>query len=776
MTSEAGPLPDVASSGHPFRPEVLLELINGVVWEADPVTLRNTYVSGKVTSLFGYSQEDWCTPFFWDGCVDERDRERIEEETRRGLASGEPYHLTYRLRTGDGRTRWVRDMVTPMYEGGKLQALGGVMMDFTAERSAQEALDSLQDRFSKVFEASPVGICISTLSDGRLLETNAAFEALSGCKKADLIGHSLIELGVWDGLSEREGLIRELSGGQALQGKELRMRRPSGEVIDVSASFERIDLDGEACLLAITQDIGARKQAEDRVRVVEARSRSLVQNSADVFSILDEEGRYTYISPSVQTVFGVEPEAIIGRSMVEHIHRDDVSGVLSDFQEVVGKVRGVRTSTFRMITANRSWRWFETTTTNMLTDPHIRGIVCSSRDVTDRKEAEQALARSEGRFRSLVQNASDIITVIDVDGVIQYESPAVERLLGYPVGGRVGQRTLEYIPQEEHQEIRATIVGLIRAGLGATARPVFRYRDADGGVHCLEALATNLLDDPNVGGIVVNSRDITERLQAEKALKASQDRLRSSEKLASLGRLTAGLAHEINTPLAATMNYLQLAGNLAREYQTSIGQGQVTDDDHREIAAELIGMLDEANGTTARIGEFIRQMRGHTRDTVTGVKAFDPARLAADTLSMVAHEARAAMVELHLESHRGSLRIRGEPGRFTQVLTNLVINAIHACEGVQNRQGRVDVRFVSRTEGVCLEVEDNGAGIMPEVMPRIFDPLFTTKEVGKGTGLGLAIIHDIVQGHFGGEITVRTRVGAGTVFSVAFPVPELSSQ
>jgi signal transduction histidine kinase len=153
---------------------------------------------------------------------------------------------------------------------------------------------------------------------------------------------------------------------------------------------------------------------------------------------------------------------------------------------------------------------------------------------------------------------------------------------------------------------------------------------------------------------------------------------------------------------------------------------------------------------------------------VSGVTEFNPARLAADTLSMLAHEARAAKVELHLESSRGRLAIRGEPVRFTQVLTNLVINAIHACEAL-DRQGRVDVRFIPQAEGVCLEVEDNGAGIAPEVLPRIFDPLFTTKEVGKGTGLGLAIIHDIVQGHFSGEIKVRTQLGTGTVFSVVFP-------
>lgn len=217
------------------------------------------------------------------------------------------------------------------------------------------------------------------------------------------------------------------------------------------------------------------------------------------------------------------------------------------------------------------------------------------------------------------------------------------------------------------------------------------------------------------------------------------------------------------------MNYLHEARTLITEYRDSVGHPEVTDEDHREIAREALAALEEAGKTTARIGEFIRQMRGHTRDTVSGVQEFDPAKLAGDTLTMLAHEARAANVALHLDLPRHALNLRGEPGRFTQVLTNLVINAIHACEDVEGRARRVDVRFVSPPSGLAMEVEDNGSGIPERVRPRIFDPLFTTKDVGKGTGLGLSIIHDIVRGHFGGTIELDTEPGRGTRFTVFFP-------
>ncbi len=567
--------------------------------------------------------------------------------------------------------------------------------------------------------------------------------------------------------------MEELRNGQTVRDREVTLRARSGKSLSLLVSMERIEIDGEPCLLAISKDIGERKRAEAKLRAVEARSRSLIQNSTDVFSIVDQDGTYLYVSPSVQTVYGVDPDSVIGLRLADAVHRDDLPSAMNDLQTVLDDPERMVVSTVRMMTAGRSWRWIETTSTNLLDDPHIRGIVCSSRDVTDRKLAEQALERSEGRFRSLVQNASDIITVMDQNAVVLYVSPSVTAILGYPPAELIGQNALPYLPESEYADIQRLLEALIAAGRGAIARPTFHFRTVGGDYRCLEALATNLLDDPSVGGIVINSRDITERVLAEEALRLSQERLLSAEKLAGLGRLTAGLAHEINTPLAAAMNGLHLARGLAEEYRESIGQPGVNEQDHREIASELIARLDEVDATTARIGEFIRQMRGHTRDTVSGTTEFDPARLAADTLSMLAHEARAASVELHLEAPRGRLALRGEPGRFTQVLTNLVVNAVHACETVGHAR-RVDVRFLDLEGQLCLQVEDNGAGIPADVLPRIFEPMFTTKEVGKGTGLGLSIIYDIVQGHFGGEIEVETELGRGTVFSVRFPAMTLA--
>lgn len=517
-------------------------------------------------------------------------------------------------------------------------------------------------------------------------------------------------------------------------------------------------------LRGVMTDITVRRP---RSQPQQAQAYALVQHSTDVFSILNVEGRFIYVSPALKIHHGVEPERVLGWHFADHMHRDDIARAHANFQTVLMMPGASAIGTYRQRRPDGSWGWTEISISNMLNHPDIRGIVTNARDITDRKRSEETLEHSEGRFRSLVQNASDLITVLDENGVIVYESPSVKAVLGYDPEEMLGQSVLEYLPAEAHAEVMTMITELVTGGTGTTVRPTFRFQHANGEWRYLEALVTNLLGDPHVGGIVINSHDITERRQAEKALEVSQGQLLSSEKLASLGRLTAGLAHEINTPLAATMNSLQVMRTLVKEYQSSIGNPQVTPADHQEIAAEILTALEDAGKTTTRMGEFIRQIRSHTRDTVNGTREFDPVKLAGDTLAMLAHEARANQVELHLESVRGQLTLVGEPGRFTQVLTNLVINAIHACETVTGYR-RVDVRFVHEAGQLNLQVEDNGSGIPAEVLPKIFDPMFTTKEVGKGTGLGLAIIHDIVQGHFGGHIEVQTQVGRGTTFTVHF--------
>jgi len=268
------------------------------------------------------------------------------------------------------------------------------------------------------------------------------------------------------------------------------------------------------------------------------------------------------------------------------------------------------------------------------------------------------------------------------------------------------------------------------------------------------------------------AREVRARTQelenALDTLRANQSQLVHSEKMASLGKLTAGIAHEMNTPLAAVRGSVEELKRLVEEYRDSIGDPEVVEKDHREIAADMLKSLDIASRASEKAAGFVRSIKSQTRDMGTKDKqVFDLVRVLEEAVLLLSHSLRSAKCEVRLECESRITPVLGIPDRFAQVVTNLVTNAMDSMESMGG--GIVTISVKSSPSEVLVLVSDRGTGIPEEIRGRIFDPLFTTKPVGKGTGLGLTIIHDIVQGDFGGRIEVESRLGGGTTFTIRLP-------
>jgi signal transduction histidine kinase len=243
-----------------------------------------------------------------------------------------------------------------------------------------------------------------------------------------------------------------------------------------------------------------------------------------------------------------------------------------------------------------------------------------------------------------------------------------------------------------------------------------------------------------------------------------------SEKMASLGRLTAGIAHEMNTPLAATRAALKELTELTAEYVSSTGDAQVTPADHLEIAAEMQRSIDLATRAADRAASFVRSVKFQTRDLQPSERQqFDAVATIRDALLLLSYDVRKNGCSLSFEPSHERIQLYGSPTQLGQVITNLVTNAIDAC--VAKGGGPITVRLTRLGQAVSLQVTDQGCGIPPDNLRRIFDPMFTTKPLGRGTGLGLSIVHDVVTGEFGGTIHVDSEVGKGTAFTIDFIQP-----
>ncbi|HEX3030427.1 MAG TPA: ATP-binding protein [Clostridia bacterium] len=253
---------------------------------------------------------------------------------------------------------------------------------------------------------------------------------------------------------------------------------------------------------------------------------------------------------------------------------------------------------------------------------------------------------------------------------------------------------------------------------------------------------------------------------AYSTLKENQQKLLASEKMASLGRLTAGIAHEMNTPLAALRTSLKELEELVDEYNISIENPQVLPDDHRSIAQDMQKFLNLAERSAEKSAGFIKGIKAQTTNMNTSnSQVFNVAGVISDALSVLDFALKKGNCKL-ATNYDNSVKLHGDPKRLVQVITNLVINSIDACKP---NGGNISIILENNGDGFArLTVRDTGCGIPEEILPRIFDPMFSTKPFGEGTGLGLSIVHDIVN-EFKGSISVESKNDL-TSFEIYLPI------
>jgi PAS domain S-box-containing protein len=260
------------------------------------------------------------------------------------------------------------------------------------------------------------------------------------------------------------------------------------------------------------------------------------ENIDDVISIHDFEGNFKFVSPSVAKVYGYSPEEVLQKRRDEDIHPKDKEKVLSDPSSLLKNPEKSNTIEWRRRHKNGHYIWLETKSRLVKNDDGVFDtILCSTRDITARKEIEEALAGSERRFRNLVQNSSDIVTLASDTGKILYESPTFYTLLGYEEKDIIGSNMFSYIHPDDFKFL-TTAFNEKLTEKGLSNLYLYRFRHANGTYRYLESRANNLLHDPSIGAVVINTRDVTERIESEKIIR---DHTEGIEKLsnASIGFL-----------------------------------------------------------------------------------------------------------------------------------------------------------------------------------------------------------------------------------------------
>ncbi|HEX7127012.1 MAG TPA: PAS domain S-box protein [Thermodesulfobacteriota bacterium] len=488
------------------------------------------------------------------------------------------------------------------------------------------------------------------------------------------------------------------------------------------------------------------------------------EHAAIGMAVAGTDGRWLRVNAALCELLGYTADELLGRRPQDVAHPDDVAGELEDVRRLIAGERSAAQAEMRCIRKDGRVVWIQRTASVARDDAgEPLYLITQMQEIAERGPAQAALAASEERFRALIESSSEIVTILAADGTALYTSPAVERVLGYSPEERLGRNALELIHPDDLPYVRRAFDEILESP-GAARTVEFRCRHKDGSWRALASHATNRLLHPSVGGIVVNTRDLTE----SRALEAQ---LRQSQKMEAVGRLAGGVAHDFNNLLTGIKGYVAFL-------LADLPEGDARRADVREIEKAA----DRAASLTRQLLAFSRKQVLQPRIIDLNATILDLRRM---LQRLIGEDVE---VVLHLDPDLGS--IEADPGQIEQVLMNLAINGRDAMPtggrlAISTSEVELDdaeARHVGVPRPgryVLLAVADTGAGIPPDAIPFVFEPFFTTKEPGKGTGLGLSTVYGIVT-QSGGGVTVDSRPGHGATFRIylpriAAPTPEATA-
>jgi two-component system, cell cycle sensor histidine kinase and response regulator CckA len=648
-----------------------------------------------------------------------------------------------RYRRGDGTTTTFAVSAAPVRDAtGRVVAVVSAFTDVAAQRAAQQALRESEARFAAAFQGSPVALAITAATDGRILDANARFLELFGQARDALLGQSTLTLGMWDDPAERAATLAVLAREGRVRDREVIVRAAGGEHRHILLSMEPLRINGEPCLLSALTDITERKQAEAALRQSQALYRTIARNLPDAsIIVVDRELRYLLAEGTLVAMFGFRQEQLVGRTPSEILPPQLAALIEERFGRALGGEAIIVESSYR---DRALWNHYLPLRDEQGT---IWAAMALSLDITTRKAAEVALARSEALHRAIVRNLPDA-GVFVVDRELRYllaEGPLL------PALGMDGEHMEKRTPAEVFEpRLRAQIEERWRRAL--SGEEIVDERSIAG--RTLWTHVGPLRDEQGtIWAAMALILDVSQRTRLE-------EQLRQAQKMESIGQLAGGIAHDFNNLLTAIGGYVEFA------------RADLPPD------AEVQADLSEIQRATERAATLTRQLLAFARRQRMELQPFDLSALVVSTEKLL-RRLIGEHIQLVVEATPGLPQILADPGQLEQVLINLALNARDAMpQGgkltITTATVALDPRYahgqsdLPAGDYVLLTVSDTGVGIPPEHLPHLFEPFFTTKPVGQGTGLGLATCYGIIKQH-GGMIFISSEFGHGTVVTVYLP-------
>lgn len=645
-------------------------------------------------------------------------------------------------------------------EEGKPICIMGSFIDITKHKKMGEALKSSEKLYRSVIENIHDTFYRTDINGKLIMASPSGVKLLGYAYSCDMVGVD-VESMFHMGSDDRDRMLAIIHEQGYVEDYELKLKRQDGSVVEVSVTSHKYydDQGNELGIEGIIRDITERKRIEKTLRDSESKFRSLTERSASAIVIIKNRA-ILYCNPAFESITGYRFSDLSGMNYWDIIHSDSRTMNKDEVLSILEGRASLSRYEMKIQTKASQIKWLDLSTIQIKYEgePAIMG---QAFDITDRKLAEENLRQSEERYRNIIENIDDGYIENDLSGTVTFCNDSIIRLYGYMREEIVGKDNRFFTTPETSRYLYSVYNEIYRTGNPQKMLEYELFRK-DGAICHVEASASLIRDvSGNPIGFRSVVRDVTERKKMETDKIKLTEQLYQAQKMEAIGTLAGGIAHDFNNLLMGIQGYASLMllktdKNFAHHDKLKAIEAKVQSG--AELTRQLLGFSRTGSYevTTASVNELIH-----------------------NTVTMFGRTKKEIVIHEKYEENAWNADI--DQSRIEQVLLNLYVNAWQAMPGgghlyLETNNVVLDERYkknfdVEAGRYIKISVTDSGIGMNEKTRERVFEPFFTTRNVGKGGGLGLATAYGIIRGHKG-VINVYSERGHGTTFNIYLPASD----
>jgi PAS domain S-box-containing protein len=644
-------------------------------------------------------------------------------------------------------------------EGGKETGFLISAVDITERNKAEEALRESEERYRTILEEMQDGYFEVDLA-GNFTFVNDAVCRQLGYSREELIGMNNRTITANDDVENVYKAFNQVyREGQPVRAFTFNTVRKDGSSgLGELSIFPLRNKGGEIIgFRGIGRDIAERLRMIEALRRSEERYRTVLDEMEEAYYELDLAGNLTFFNDALIRKGGRSREELMGLRYKDYTPAKDIGRVYKAFSQVYQTGKPLKGIPLQAIRKDGTVISSEDTVLPLRNKAgEIIGFRGLSHDVTERLQMMEALRRSEERYRTMLDEMEEAYYEVDLTGNFTFFSDALCRQLGYSREEITGMSYRVYIPPENAKKVFEVYNAVYRTGEPHKSFASAQIKKDGTRVFTEDSIFPLRDEEGKIIGFRGISRDITERKQRDEEKKQLEQKAQFASRLASVGELASGVAHEINNPLTAVIGYAHLLL------------------DRKDIPVDIKRDVEVINEGAQRVAGIIKKLLVFARQTKPERTYVDVNEIINTTLELRAYSLQSSNIKVILQLDPELPMTVADPGQLQQVFLNLIMNAEAEVKLVHGG-GKLAIKTEQMGDNLRVSFKDNGLGIARENLERIFNPFFTTRKVGQGTGLGLSVCHGIVTEHKG-RIWAESQLGKGATFIMELPIVNESKQ